>query len=208
MSTARALAARVNLSGWLVVVGLVALWQLACSLGWMPAGGFPGWDAGIGPALKALLLPAVSLALAQAGVLTRVARTSVIEVMREDFVRTARAKGLSEGAALWRHALPNALIPVVTMLGLQFTFLVAGAVLVENVFNLPGLGRLAFQALSQRDATQGLGSVIGYLSLGTRHGLVVDGEQEIAHWRGGDGQWRRARIPLVWFTQEKRHELA
>ncbi|MGI2030977.1 ABC transporter permease [Rhizobium panacihumi] len=132
-------------------VGLLLILLFSSSLGWMPAGGFPGWAAGIGPALKALVLPAISLALAQAGVLTRVARTSVIEVMREDFVRTARAKGLSEGAALWRHALPNALIPVITMLGLQFTFLVAGAVLVENVFNLPGLGRLAFQALSQRD---------------------------------------------------------
>ena len=63
------------------------------------------------------------------------------------------------------------------------------------------------QALSQREAPQGLGSVIGYLSLGTRFGTVVEGEQELAHWRGGDGQWRRARIPLVWFTQEKRHEL-
>ncbi|MGF9563167.1 ABC transporter permease [Neorhizobium sp. JUb45] len=132
-------------------VGLLLILLFSSSLGWMPAGGFPGWDAGIGAGLKALVLPAVSLALAQAGVLTRVARTSVIEVMNEDFVRTARAKGLGEGAALWRHAVPNALIPVVTMLGLQFTFLVAGAVLVENVFNLPGLGRLAYQALSQRD---------------------------------------------------------
>ncbi|MDP9835988.1 peptide/nickel transport system permease protein [Neorhizobium huautlense] len=132
-------------------VGLLLILLFSSHLGWMPAGGFPGWDAGIGAGLKALLLPAVSLALAQAGVLTRVARTSVIEVMGEDFVRTARAKGLGEGAALWRHAVPNALIPVVTMLGLQFTFLVAGAVLVENVFNLPGLGRLAYQALSQRD---------------------------------------------------------
>jgi peptide/nickel transport system permease protein len=132
-------------------VGLLLILLFSSSLGWMPAGGFPGWEAGIGASLKALVLPAVALALAQAGVLTRVARTSVIEVMNEDFVRTARAKGLGEGAALWRHAVPNALIPVVTMLGLQFTFLVAGAVLVENVFNLPGLGRLAYQALSQRD---------------------------------------------------------
>ncbi|MCJ9671276.1 ABC transporter permease, partial [Neorhizobium sp. SHOUNA12B] len=85
------------------------------------------------------------------GVLTRVARAAVLEVMNEDFVRTARAKGLSEGTAIWRHAVPNALVPVFTMLGLQFTFLIAGAVLVENVFNLPGLGRLAYQALSQRD---------------------------------------------------------
>ncbi len=132
-------------------VGLLLILLFASGLGWMPAGGFPGWDAGLGAGLQALVLPAVSLALAQAGVLTRVARTSVIEVMGEDFVRTARAKGLGEGAALWRHAVPNALIPVVTMLGLQFTFLVAGAVLVENVSNLPGLGRLAYQALSQRD---------------------------------------------------------
>lgn len=132
-------------------VGLLLILLFSSGLGWMPAGGFPGWDAGIGAGLKALVLPAVALALSQAGVLTRVARTSVIEVMNEDFVRTARAKGLGEGAALWRHAVPNALIPVVTMLGLQFTFLVAGAVLVENVFNLPGLGRLAYQALSQRD---------------------------------------------------------
>lgn len=132
-------------------VGLLLILLFSSNLGWLPAGGFPGWDGGIGAGLKALVLPALALAMAQAGVLTRVARTSVIEVMNEDFVRTARAKGLGEGAALWRHAVPNALIPVITMIGLQFTFLVAGAVLVENVFNLPGLGRLAYQALSQRD---------------------------------------------------------
>jgi peptide/nickel transport system permease protein len=72
-------------------------------------------------------------------------------VLGEDFVRTARAKGLTRGAALRRHVVPNALIPIVTILGLQFSFLVAGAVLVENVFSLPGLGRLAWQALAQRD---------------------------------------------------------
>ena len=132
-------------------VGLLLIIAFSTQLGWLPAGGFPGWEAGLWAGLKALLLPAVALALPQAGVLTRVARAAVLDVMNEDFVRTARAKGLSEGAAIWRHAVPNALIPVVTMLGLQFTFLIAGAVLVENVFNLPGLGRLAFQALSQRD---------------------------------------------------------
>jgi peptide/nickel transport system permease protein len=75
----------------------------------------------------------------------------VLETLSEDFVRTARAKGLGEGGATWRHALPAALVPIITVFGLQATFLVAGAVLVENVFNLPGLGRLAYQALSQRD---------------------------------------------------------
>ncbi len=132
-------------------VGLLLIILFSTTLGWMPAGGFPGWQAGIPEALRALLLPAIALALPQAGVLMRVTRSAVLEVMNEDFVRTARSKGLSEQAALWRHAVPNALIPVVTMLGLQFTFLIAGAVLVENVFNLPGLGRLAYQALAQRD---------------------------------------------------------
>jgi peptide/nickel transport system permease protein len=132
-------------------VGLLSIILFSTMLGWMPAGGFPGWNVGFFPALKALLLPAIALALPQAGVLTRVTRSAVLEVMNEDFVRTARAKGISESAALWRHAVPNAAIPVITILGLQFTFLIAGAVLVENVFNLPGLGRLAYQALSQRD---------------------------------------------------------
>lgn len=132
-------------------VGLMLVALFAVGFGWLPAGGFPGWSAGVGPALAALFLPTVALALPQAGVLTRVTRSAVIEVMNDDFVRTARAKGASRRSALWRHAVPNALVPVVTILGLQFTFLVSGGVLVENVFALPGLGRLAYQALLQRD---------------------------------------------------------
>ncbi|OLP53071.1 peptide ABC transporter [Rhizobium rhizosphaerae] len=132
-------------------VGLLLALVFAVKLGVMPSGGFPGWQTGFWPALQALVLPAIALALPQAGVLTRVTRSSVAEVLGEDFVRTARAKGLPKRAALWRHAVRNALVPVVTILGLQFTFLIAGAVLVENVFNLPGLGRLAYQALTQRD---------------------------------------------------------
>lgn len=119
--------------------------------GWLPAGGFPGWQAGFWPALKSLILPSVALALPQAGVLTRVTRGAVLDVMHEDFARTARAKGIGRRMTLWRHVLPNAAGPIVTVLGLQFTFLVAGAVLIENVFSLPGLGRLAYQALTQRD---------------------------------------------------------
>ncbi|MGE7367519.1 ABC transporter permease [Neorhizobium sp. NPDC001467] len=155
-------------------VGLLLILLFSSNLGWLPAGGFPGWQAGIGKALTALVLPALSLALAQAGVLTRVARTAVLDVMNEDFVRTARAKGLSERAAVWRHAVPNALIPVVTMLGLQFTFLVAGAVLVENVFNLPGLGRLAYQALSQRDVIVMQNVVLFFAALVILMNFLVD----------------------------------
>jgi len=123
----------------------------AVKLGWFPAGGFAGWDEGVIPALQSLVLPAVALALPQAAILTRVTRSSVLEVLGEDHVRTARAKGLTRGAALRRHAVRNALIPVVTIMGLQFSFLLAGTIVIENVFYLPGLGRLLFQAIAQRD---------------------------------------------------------
>jgi peptide/nickel transport system permease protein len=132
-------------------IGLLFILVFSTSLGWFPAGGFPGWAAGPGAALKALLLPAVALALPQAAVLTRVTRSATLEVIRADFVRTARAKGVNRAATLRRHVVPNALIPVTTILGLQLSFFFGGAILVENVFNLPGLGRLAYQALAQRD---------------------------------------------------------
>ena len=120
-------------------------------LGWFSAGGFAGWEMGLSAALKSLTLPAISLALPQAAILARVTRSAVLETVREDFVRTARAKGLSRNAALWKHAFRNAVIPVVTILGLQLSFLLAGTIIIENVFYLPGLGRLLFQAIAQRD---------------------------------------------------------
>ena len=123
----------------------------AVKLRWVSAGGFPGWQAGLLPGLRALALPAVALALPQASILARVMRSALIDTLGEDFIRTARAKGLTRGQALRRHALRNALIPVLTIIGLQFSFLLAGAIIIENVFFLPGLGRLVFQAISQRD---------------------------------------------------------
>ena len=121
------------------------------NLRWFSAGGFPGWEAGVGPGLKALTLPAVALALPQASILARIMRSALIETLSEDYIRTARAKGLSRGQALWRHALRNAMIPVLTIIGLQFSFLLAGVIIIENVFFLPGLGRLVFQAIAARD---------------------------------------------------------
>jgi len=127
----------------------------AVKLQWVSAGGFPGWSeddgGGLGPGLLALLLPAVALAAVQAAVLARWTRSSVLETLREDYVRTARAKGLSRRAVLWKHVLRNAMIPVLTILGLQFAFLISGTVVVENVFVLPGIGRLVFQAIANRD---------------------------------------------------------
>ncbi len=117
----------------------------------LPAGGFAGWDAGIVPVFKSLLLPTIALALPQAAILSRVTRSALLEVLKEDFIRTARAKGVNNQGTLWKHALRNALIPVVTIMGLQFSFLLAGTIIIENVFYLPGIGRLIFQAISQRD---------------------------------------------------------
>ena len=120
-------------------------------LGWFAAGGFPGWDEGVLAGIKALMLPAISLAVVQSAILARITRSAVLEVLREDFVRTARAKGVSRRGAMWGHVLRNALIPVITIMGLQFAELLAGTIVVENVFYLPGLGRLIFQSISNRD---------------------------------------------------------
>ncbi|MCA0921208.1 ABC transporter permease [Pseudooceanicola nanhaiensis] len=123
----------------------------AINLRWFSAGGFPGWDKGVWLSLKALTLPAVALALPQASILARVMRSALLDTLSEDFIRTARAKGLTKGQALRRHALRNALIPVLTIIGMQFSFLMAGGIIIENVFFLPGLGRMIFQAISARD---------------------------------------------------------
>jgi peptide/nickel transport system permease protein len=101
--------------------------------------------------LRSLLLPAVALAVVQAAILARVTRSAVLDVLREDFVRTARAKGLTKREVLWQHVLRNAMIPVLTVMGLQFANLLAGTIVIENVFYLPGLGRLIFQSIANRD---------------------------------------------------------
>ena len=122
----------------------------AVRLRWFNAGGFPGWEDPLG-AIGALTLPAIALALPQAAILTRIMRSALLDMLEEDFVRTARAKGLTRNQVLWRHAVRNALIPVLTVTGLQFSFLIAGAIVIEQVFFLPGLGRLIFQAIGARD---------------------------------------------------------
>ena len=132
-------------------IGLLLILVFSTQLRWFAAGGFVGWDAGFLPAIKGLLLPAVALAAPQAAIIARVLRTGLLETMNEDYVRTARAKGLSWRQSLWRHALRNAMIPVLTIIGLQLPFLLAGGIIIENVFSLPGIGRLVFQAITQRD---------------------------------------------------------
>lgn len=123
----------------------------AINLRWFPAGGFAGWDKGLIAGLTSLTLPAIALALPQAAILTRVMRSALLDVLGEDYMRTARAKGLTARQTLWRHGLRNAMIPVLTIIGLQFSFLFAGTIIIEQVFYLPGLGRLIFQSISARD---------------------------------------------------------
>lgn len=130
---------------------LLLIYVFAVGLQLVPSGGFPGWGGGIWNGLKSLILPAVALALPQAAILARVTRSALLDVLGEDYIRTARAKGLPRGRVLRRHALRNAMIPVLTILGLQFAFLLAGTIIIENVFYLPGLGRLVFQSITQRD---------------------------------------------------------
>lgn len=130
---------------------LLLMILFSMTLNILPAGGFAGWEAGFFPAMTSLILPTISLALPQSAILARVTRSSLLEVLKEDFIRTARAKGVTYRGAIWKHALRNALIPVVTIMGLQFSVLLAGTIIIENVFYLPGIGRLIFQAIARRD---------------------------------------------------------
>ena len=130
---------------------MILVLVFAINLRWFSAGGFPGWEKGFWLSMKSLTLPAIALALPQSAILARVMRSSLLDILGEDFMRSARAKGLTRRQALWRHGLRNALIPVLTIIGMQFAFLLAGGIIIEQVFFLPGLGRLIFQAISARD---------------------------------------------------------
>jgi peptide/nickel transport system permease protein len=131
--------------------GLLLVLLFSVRLGWFASGGFDGWGQGVGGAVKSLLLPAVALGLFQFAVLARTTRSAVLEVLREEYVKTARAKGVSELIVLFRHALRNAMIPILTVAGVQLGQLMAGSIILESVFYLPGLGRLALGAITARD---------------------------------------------------------
>ncbi len=131
--------------------GLLLVTIFAVRLQVLPAGSFVPWEESPIGALRSLLLPSIALGLVQGAVLTRYIRSAVIDVQREDYIRTARSKGLTRGQALRRHGLKNAAIPVVTVLGLQLTSLLVGAVVIENVFYLPGLGRMLLDAVRNHD---------------------------------------------------------
>ena len=155
---------------WLSIL-LVMLF--AVKLRWLPPGGFPGYSEPWA-AVRALILPTVALALVQSAVLARVTRSSALEVMRLDYIRTARAIGFSRQRVLWRHVLPNALIPIVTIVGLQFAALVTGTIVIENVFYLPGLGRLIFQSIGNRDLPLVQALVMLFAAIVVTANFIVD----------------------------------
>ncbi|PLP57490.1 glutathione ABC transporter permease GsiC [Mesorhizobium loti] len=125
------------------VVGLLLLYVFAVQLGWFPIGGYGTW--------RHAVLPSLTLGILGAGWYSRMMRSSMIDVLRQDYIRTARAKGLARGAILFRHALPNAILPVVAMIGIDIGLFMSGIVVVESVFGWPGIGQLAWQAIQRVD---------------------------------------------------------
>ena len=154
--------------------GLLLILLFSVRLGWVQSGGFDGWGEGFWRGLRSLLLPAIALGLFQFAVLARTTRSAVLEVLREEYVKTARAKGVAERGVLFRHALRNALIPIVTVAGVQLGQLLAGSIILESVFYLPGLGRLTLAAISARDLPVVQGVVLFVASMIVTVNAAVD----------------------------------
>ncbi|NMM02059.1 ABC transporter permease [Paraburkholderia sp. RP-4-7] len=133
------------------IIGYVLILLFARWLGWLPVQGYQPISAALWPFIERLILPTLTLSTAYIALIARIVRTSVIEVMGEDFIRTARAKGMTEAAVLIRQALGNAAVPIVTIIGVSIAMLIGGVVVTESVFNVPGLGRLVLEAVLARD---------------------------------------------------------
>ena len=158
-------------SFWL---GLLLILTFSVELRWLPAGGFPGWDAGPAAVARALLLPILALGLGQAAVMTRMTRAALLDVLGQDYVRTARAKGLGRTSVIGKHALRNAMVTLVTILGLSLTNVFIGSIVIEQVFALPGLGRLVLSAIGNRDFPLVQGVVLLYASAIVLLSFLVD----------------------------------
>ncbi len=152
-------------------LGLMLILLFALNLNWLPAVGQPSWSIN---GIRALILPTLSLGVNTAAVITRMTRSSMLDVIRQDYIRTARAKGVSEFYVIARHALRNAMIPVLTVIGIQFGGLLGGAILTESVFSWPGVGRLLVEAIRQKDTPRVMGIVIFLAVAFSIVNLIVD----------------------------------
>jgi peptide/nickel transport system permease protein len=152
-----------------IALGPILILIFSVSLGWLPVSGASSGGAHGVIDWHYLVLPSIAMGASMAAILTRMVRTAMLEELGQDYIRTARAKGLSETAVVWRHALPNALVPIITVVGLQFGALLAGAIVTEKIFSWPGLGRLMVDAISNRDYALVQGCL---LSIGMTYVLV------------------------------------
>jgi peptide/nickel transport system permease protein len=156
------------------LLGLLFVLFFGVWLGWFPVAGYSPLEHGWAPTLRSLVLPSFSLGLVQSALIARIARSSMLDVLREQFITASRAKGLGERAVVYKHALKNALIPTITIIGISFAILLSGAVVVETVFNIPGLGRLIVSAVLRRDYPIVVGVVLCVAGVYMLVNLAVD----------------------------------
>jgi peptide/nickel transport system permease protein len=156
------------------LLGLLMILCFGVWLGWLPVAGYAPLDTGLWPNLRSLIMPALALGLVQSALIARITRSSMLDVLREQYILSGRSKGLSERTVVYKHALKNAIIPTLTVIGITFALLVGGAVVIETVFNIPGLGRLIISAVLRRDYPVVQGVVLLIAVTYTAINLLVD----------------------------------
>jgi len=147
-------------------LGLLLMLLFALKLGWLPSGGTEGF--------KSIILPSLTMGLNLAAVMTRTTRSSMLDVLRSDYLRTARAKGVDDRTVILKHAFKNALIPIITVFGSQFSYVLGGAVLVETIFSYPGVGKMVVDAIGNRDIPSVTGGIVMTTIIVTCVNLVID----------------------------------
>ena len=156
------------------VIGYILIQIFAIDLKWVPVQGYKSPTDGIGPFFSRAILPSLTLATIYIALIARMTRASMLEVLGEDYIRTARAKGLSERIVLFRHALRNAAVPILTIIGTGFALLISGVVVTESVFNIPGIGRLTVDAILARDYPVIQGATLVFALMFMLTSLIVD----------------------------------
>ncbi|MCI0547312.1 MAG: ABC transporter permease [Candidatus Rokubacteria bacterium] len=156
------------------LLGLIMILVFGVWLGWLPVAGYVPLESGLWPNLRSLLMPAISLGLVQSALIARITRSSMLDVLREQYILAGRAKGLRDRTVVYKHALKNAIIPTLTVIGITFALLIGGAVVIETVFNIPGVGRLIISAVLRRDYPVIQGVVLLIAVAYTMVNLLVD----------------------------------